>query len=66
MFLLWVGQTLGLEGTQGADHAETGVARLDDIVDVAELGCLVRVGELLGVFIHLLLLSKSWAAFLGA
>ena len=49
MFLLGVGQTLGLESTEGADHAETGGARLDHVVDVAELGCFVRVGELLAI-----------------
>ena len=32
---------LGGKGLQGADDAEAGVARLDDIVDVAVLGCVV-------------------------
>ena len=54
MFLLGVGEALRLKGAQGTDDTETGVARLDDIVDVTELGSLVGVGELLGVFIHLL------------
>ena len=54
MFLLGIGQTLRLKRTQGTNDTETSVARLDDIVDVAELGSLVGVGELLGVFIHLL------------
>ena len=54
MFLLGVGEALRLKRAQGTDDTETGVARLDHVVDVTELGSLVRVGELLGIFIHLL------------
>ncbi len=53
MFLFGVGEALRLKGAQGTDDTETGVARFDHIVDVTELGSLVRVGELLVVFIHL-------------
>ena len=53
MFLLGIGQTLRLKGAQGTDDTETGVARLNDIVNVAELGSLIRIGEILGLFIHL-------------
>ncbi len=42
---------------QGADHAEPGVARLDDVVDVALLGRLVRVAEEFVVFRLLLRLD---------
>ena len=49
MFLGRVLQTLVLERLKGADDSETGVARLDDIVDVAILGSHVRVGEHLAI-----------------
>ena len=51
MFLLGVGEALRLKGAQGTDDAEAGVARLDYVVDVTELGSLVRVGELLAIFL---------------
>ena len=40
---------------QGADDAEAGVAGLDDIIDVAVLGSVLRIGDQLGVLVLLLL-----------
>ncbi len=51
MFLGRVRLLLGSEHVEGLDHAETCVARFDDIVDIAIFGCLVRVGEQVAVFI---------------
>ena len=55
MLLGRVGKFLVLQLCQCADHAETCVARLDDIVNVTELGSLVGVGEEFGVLVLLLL-----------
>ena len=49
MFLGRVLQAFGRERLQGADDAEARVARLDHVVDVAEPGGHVRVGELIAV-----------------
>ena len=49
MFSLRVLELLGLQLGQCTDDAEAGVARLDNVVDVAILGCIVRVGEELGI-----------------
>ena len=46
--------TLGSELCQSTTDAETGVARLDDIVDIAILGCLIRISEQLVVLFFLL------------
>ena len=54
MLLSRQGVALGGELSQAAADAETGVARLDDIVDVAVLGCLIRIGEELVVLVLLL------------
>ena len=35
---------------QGADNAETRVARFDNIIDIAILGCIVRIGKQFGIF----------------
>ena len=43
MFLGRVRLLLGSEHVEGLDHAETCVARFDDIVYVAIFGCLVPV-----------------------
>ena len=48
------GIALGGELCQTAANAETGVARLDDIVDVAVLGSLLRIGKELVVLALLL------------
>lgn len=50
MFLGRVGQFLGLQLLQGADNAETRVARFDNIIDIAILGCIVRIGKQFGIF----------------
>ena len=50
MFLGRVGQFLGLQLLQGADNAETRVARFDNIIDIAILGCIVRIGKQFGLF----------------
>ena len=50
MFLGRVGQFLGLQLLQGADNAETRVARFDTIIDIAILGCIVRIGKQFGIF----------------
>ena len=42
---------------EGADDAETGVARLDDVVDIALVGSIVRIAE--QVFVLLLLLGND-------
>lgn len=57
--MLLGGQRHALVGQlgQAATNAEARVAGLNDIVDVAELCCLIRIGKSLGVFI--LLLSKE-------
>lgn len=55
MFLCWVGESLTLKLCQCADDAEPGVARLDDIINIAVLGRIVRVGKEIGVFVLLLL-----------
>ena len=54
VFLCGIRQLLGLQLLQGADDAETRVARFDDIVYIAILGCIVGVGKQLGVFGFLL------------
>ena len=50
MFLGWIGQSFCSKRLECPDYAETGVARFDDIVDVAVLGSVVGVGEFLFVF----------------
>ena len=45
-----IGQFLGLQLLQGADNAETRVARFDNIIDIAILGCIVRIGKQFGIF----------------
>ena len=54
MFLSWQRVALGSELSQTAADAETSVAWLDYIVDVAELGCLIRISEELVVLVLLL------------
>ena len=57
---------LGGEHLKGADHAEAGVARFDDVVDVAVLSSVVGVGEKVGVFLFLLFLESCGIfVFLG-
>ena len=63
MFSLRVLELLGLQLGQRTDDAEAGVAGLDDVVDVAILGCIVRVGEELGV-LGLLLGNECLGVFL--
>ena len=63
MFLLRVLKLLGLQLCQCADDAEAGVARLDNVVDVAVLGSIVGVGEELGV-LGLLLGDECLGVFL--
>ena len=53
MFLGRVGQFLGLQLLQGADNAETRVARFDNIIDIAILGCIVRLGKQLRTYFRL-------------
>ena len=50
MFLGRVGQFLGLQLLQGADNAETRVARFYNIIDIAILGSIVRIGKQFGIF----------------
>ena len=47
---------------EGADHTETCVPRFDDIIDIALLSGLVRVGEEIVVFF--LLLFKDFGCML--
>ena len=54
MFLGRIGHALGGKLLKSADDAETGVAGLDDIVDVTVAGCIVGVAEQLVVFRFLL------------
>ena len=54
MLLGGEGVALRCELSQTAADAETGITRLDDIVDVAILGSLIRVGEKLVVLVFLL------------
>ena len=54
MFLGGQGVALGSELCQAAADAETGVARLNHIIDVAILGCLIRISEELVVLVLLL------------
>ena len=49
--------TLRCQLGQSAADAETCVARLNDIIDISELGCLVRISE--GVRIFLFFLRKE-------
>ena len=63
MFSLRVLELLGLQLGQRTDDAEAGVAGLDNVVDVAILGCIVRVGEELGV-LGLLLGNECLGIFL--
>jgi hypothetical protein len=37
-------------GVHSADNAETRVARFDNIIDIAILGCIVRIGKQFGIF----------------
>ena len=53
MLLGGQGIALGGELSQTATDAETGIARLDHVVDVAVLGGLIRIGEELVVLILL-------------
>ena len=55
MLLGRVGKFLVLQLSQSANHAEASVARLDDIVDITKLGCLIGVGEEFCVLVFLLL-----------
>ena len=59
-------QTFGCERLQSADNAETRVARLDHIVDIAVAGGVVGIGELVAVLllslIHISLLPQHFAA----
>ena len=55
MFLRGIAHALGLQRLQSADHAETGVARLDHVVDIAVAGCVVGVRELILVLLLALL-----------
>ena len=50
------GQTLPFSGqlSQTATNAETRIARLDHIVDITILRCLIRIGKHLGIFFFLL------------
>ena len=57
-------QTFGCERLQSADNAETRVARLDHIVDIAVAGGVVGIGELVAVL--LLLLGHELGLLLGA
>ena len=43
MLLGRIDHLLGGELLKGADHTETGVARLDHIVDIAVAGCIVGI-----------------------
>ena len=54
MFLGRVDHFLGGKLLESADDAEAGVARLDDVVDVAVASCIVGVAEQLVVFLFLL------------
>ncbi len=54
VFLGGQGVALGSELGQTAADAETGVARLNHIIDVAILSCLIRIGEELVVLVLLL------------
>ena len=54
VFLGRVGLLLGGKHLECLDHAEAGVTRLDNIVDIAVLGCLIRICEQLGIFFKLL------------
>ena len=45
---------LGSELSQTAANAETSVAWLDDVVDIAILSSLIRIGKLLGILLFLL------------
>ena len=48
------GIALGSELSQTATDAESGVTRLDHVIDIAILGCLIRISEELVVLILLL------------
>ena len=54
MFLRWVGVFLCLKCLEGSDDAETSVTWLDDIVDVAVFCSIVRICELVAVFLFFL------------
>jgi len=45
MLLSGQGITLGSELSQTATDAETGIARLNHVINVAILGCLIRISE---------------------
>ena len=38
-----IGQFLGLQLLQGADNAEACITRFDNIINIAILGCIVRI-----------------------
>ena len=45
------------EHLKSADDAESGVARLDDIIDVAVFSGIVGIGEEVGIFLFLFFLE---------
>ena len=45
VFLCGVGERLVGKLLKGADNTEARVAWFDDIIDVAILGCIIRIGE---------------------
>ena len=63
MFFRRIGVFLCLERLQGSDDAEACVARLDDIVDVAEFRRIVRICEFVAIFTFFL--CRELCAFLG-
>ena len=63
MLSLRILKLLGLQFCQCADDAEAGVARLDNVINVAILGGIVGVGEELGV-LGLLLGNECLGVFL--
>ena len=54
MLLSWQALTLGSELSQTTADAETGVAWLDDVIDVTILSCLIWISKLVCIFLLLL------------
>ena len=63
MLLVWIGVALVAQHFQSVDEAWAGLMRLDDVVDVAERGANVGIGELF--LIRLLQLHSKGIGILG-
>ena len=60
MFLCRVGKSLILQLMQCADHSESCIAWLDNVIYVTILGCIVRVCKSIPVFFLLLGLERVY------